>query len=145
MKISSQRLEQQFFRTLNRLVEPAVRRGIGSPRFAPGGLILLETTGFKTGMTRRTPLLATRLGRYTLVSTFRGDRSFWVKNLIKEGRTRYFLGGKEREAHALVMAPGTPYRRPDTLPYLIGRLTDRLAELTGNGWAFVLLGPPAER
>ena len=28
-------LERDFFRYLNALVEPAVRRGIGSPRFTP--------------------------------------------------------------------------------------------------------------
>ena len=93
-----QTLERDFFRTLNRYVEPAVRAGLLSPRYAPGTMIVLETTGFKTGATRRTPLLATRLGRYVFISTVRGNRSFWVKNLQKDASARYYLGGKAIEA-----------------------------------------------
>lgn len=141
MAINRQNLEKNFFRVLNRFVEPAVRFGLGSPRFAPAGLIVLETTGFKTGITRRTPLVATRLGRYVFVSTVRGERSFWVKNLDKEAQTRYYLGGKAREAEAFVMAPGSAYQRPDTLPPLVGKITDRLAGLTEKGFAFVVLAP----
>ena len=48
MTVDRQKLEREFFRMLNRVVEPAVRRGIGSPRFVPGGLILLESVGFKS-------------------------------------------------------------------------------------------------
>ncbi len=55
MPVDRQKLEREFFRMLNRVVEPAVRKGIGSPRFVPGGLILLESTGHKSGQTRRTP------------------------------------------------------------------------------------------
>ncbi|MCB1848305.1 MAG: hypothetical protein KDI04_13230, partial [Halieaceae bacterium] len=60
--MNRQVLEREFFRMLNRVVEPAVRKGVGSPRFLPAGLIVLETVGFKTGAKRRTPLVATRLG-----------------------------------------------------------------------------------
>ena len=87
-----QTLEREFFRKLNSVVEPAVRKGLGSPRIWPSGLILLETTGFKTGVKRRTPLLATRLGKYVFVSTFRADRSFWIRNLRKQPRVFYLLG-----------------------------------------------------
>ena len=83
MKTDKQTLEREFFRMLNRVVEPAVRKGVGSPRFVPGGLIVLETVGFKTGITRRTPLVATRLHRHVIVATYRAERSFWLKNLPK--------------------------------------------------------------
>ena len=135
------RLERDFFRVLNAVVEPAVRRGLGSPRFAPAGLIVLETVGFKSGLTRRTPLVATRLGRYVFVSTFRGDRSFWVKNLQKQPRAHYFLGGRLRETKAFVIAPGKTYRRPRSLPPVIGKITDTIAGLAPEGWAFAVLMP----
>ncbi len=112
----SQTFEREFFRMLNRVVEPAVRFGIGSPRFVPGGLIVLETEGFKTGQMRRTPLVAIRLQRYVFIATARGERSFWVKNLRKKPRVRYWLAGKPREARAFVMAPGKRYRRSASLP-----------------------------
>ena len=102
MTVDRQKLEREFFRMLNRVVEPAVMRGIGSPRFVPGGLILLETIGFKSGARRRTPLVAIRLGGYVFVSTVRGDRSFWVKNLVKKPRVQYYLGGKPRQAKAFI-------------------------------------------
>ena len=145
MTIDRQKLEREFFRMLNRVVEPAVKLGIGSPRFVPGGLILLETTGFKSGATRRTPLVAIRLGGYVFISTVRGDRSFWVNNLIKKPRVQYFLGGKPRQAKAFVMAPGKRYRRPTSLPTYIGRITDFLAPYTRAGWAFAVLSPVAKR
>ncbi len=141
MSLDRQKLEREFFRKLNRIVEPAVRRGIGSPRCAPGGLILLESTGHKSGATRRTPLLSLRLGRYVLITTARGERSFWVRNLRKQPRVRYFLGGEPREARAFVLAPGKRYRRPSSLPAAIGRITDLLASYTQAGWAFAVLSP----
>lgn len=139
--MSFNRLEREFFRKLNAVVEPAVRRGLGSPRIAPGGLIVLETTGFKTGQTRRTPLAAMRLGQYILVSTVRGDRSFWIRNLQKQPRARYFRGGRQHEARAFVIAPGKRYRRPASLPPLLGRLTDAFAEHAPEGWALAVLMP----
>jgi hypothetical protein len=54
----AQRIEADFFRALNALVEPAVHAGCGSPGLLPTGLIVLETTGAKSGQPRRVPLLA---------------------------------------------------------------------------------------
>lgn len=139
-----QKVEREFFRMLNRVVEPAVRYGVGSPRFVPGGLIVLETTGLKSGLKRRTPLVAIRLAGYVFVSTARGDRSLWVKNLAKKPDTRYWLGGKSRSARAFVMMPGKRYRRPGSLPKPIGKITDTLAPYTKAGWAFVVLCPRAK-
>lgn len=136
-----QRLEREFFRMLNRVVEPAVRRGVGSPRFVPGGLIVLETRGSKTGKLRRTPLTATRLQGHVFISTFRGERSFWVQNLQKQPRVSYYLGGRQRQARAFVMLPGKRYKRPKSLPATIGRITDFLAPYTRAGWAFAVLAP----
>ena len=141
MPVDKQTLEREFFRMLNRVVEPAVRHGLGSPRFVPGGLIVLESTGFKSGAMRRTPLVATRLGRYVFISTYRGERSFWVKNLLQQPLAQYYLGGKPRETRAFVMTPGKRYRRPKSLPGGIGRITDFLAPYTRAGWAFAVLAP----
>ncbi|MCB1855550.1 MAG: nitroreductase family deazaflavin-dependent oxidoreductase [Halieaceae bacterium] len=141
--MSRQNLERELFRRLNSVVEPAVRRGLGAPRLLPSGLIVLESRGFKTGLKRSTPLLATRLGRYLLVSTFRAERSFWLRNLREQPRVSYYLAGRERTARAIVIMPGKRYRRPAGLPAAIGRLTDVLATLTRSGWGFALLVPVA--
>ena len=141
MALDKQKFEREFFRMLNRVIEPAVRKGIGSPRFVPGGLIVLETVGAKSGLMRRMPLVATRLGGFVFISTVRGDRSLWVKNLQKRPNTHYFLAGKRRPAKAFVMMPGKRYRRPASLPPFIGKITDFLAPYTKAGWAFAVLVP----
>ncbi len=88
------RLEREFFRKLNAVVEPAVRRGLGSPRIAPAGLIVLESVGFKTGQVRRTPLAGRApRGNMCLSARCAVERSFWVRNLQKQPRTRFYRGG----------------------------------------------------
>ena len=135
-------LEREFFRRLNAVVEPAVRFGIGSPRLAPAGLIVLESTGFKSGIKRRTPLSALKLGPYVVVMTARGNRSFWVKNLRKQSKVRYWRGGREHMARAFVLAPGKPFRPPKYLSPRLVAATRRLNRLTRQGWAFAILSPP---
>lgn len=139
--ISRSKVEQVFFRRLNALVEPLVRRGIGSPSFTPASVILLETVGFKSGLQRRTPLLAIRLGNYTLVSTARGNRSFWVKNLQKNAKTKYYLGGKAKDAKAYVLLPGSNKKLPKSLPSGIQKLAIFLLENAPEAWAFAILAP----
>ena len=134
-------IEQSVFRALNAVVEPAVRRGIGSSSLTPASLIVLETVGFKSGATRRTPLWSICLGRYRIVSTARGDRSFWVKNLLKQPKTRYYVGGKLRESKAIVIAPGAAMRRSQRLTPVMRKLVTIFSRLSQAGWAFAILGP----
>lgn len=126
---------------LNRVVEPAVRLGVGSPRIVPSGFIVLETVGRKTGKLRRSPLAATRFGRYVIVSTYRGDRSQWVLNLAAHPRTRYWLGGKPRDARAFVMYEGKRFRVPKSLPSGMQKVVRFLAPYTKAGWGFAVLSP----
>ena len=131
-------LERDFFRALNNVVEPAVRRGIGSSRFAPAGLIVLETTGFKTGQQRRTPLMALRVGAYTLVGTFRGQRSFWTRNIEKQPNITYYQGGRSYSSTALVMQSGDEEEVFAVLPRYVRRLRQLLQPQIRLGWKFVL-------
>jgi len=97
------RMENEFYRGLNRMVEPFVRAGVGSPVLWPTGAIVLETTGRKSGRTRSVPLLATRVGDLLLVSTVR-RRSQWLKNLAANPEAHYWLAGRAHEATAFVIA-----------------------------------------
>jgi len=126
---------------LNRVVEPAVRAGLGSPRLVPTGFIVLETTGRKSGQLRRSPLAATRLGDYVIVSTFRGGRSQWVRNLAVQPRARYWLGGRARDARAFVMHEGKRFCVPKSLPVGMQTVVRFLAPYTKAGWAFAVLSP----
>ena len=141
MKTDLVKLEREIFRRLNSVVEPAVRRGVASSRLTPASLIVLETTGFKSGKQRRTPLWSFQLGRYRIISTARGDRSLWVRNLQKEPRGNYYLGGRMRPAEALVIAPDADRVPSGVLPPVLARLTRFLARFTDRGWAFAVLVP----
>jgi len=125
---------------LNRVVEPIVRRGFGSPRLAPSGFIVLETVGRKSGELRRSPLAATRIGRHMIVATFRGDRSQWVRNLAAQPLTRYWTRGAPRDARALVIRQGRA-RIPPSLPAPLRRVVRFLVPYTRAGWAFAVLSP----
>lgn len=133
--------EVEFFRAINRVVEPLVRAGVGSPRIVPSGFIVLETVGRKSGRLRRSPLAATRFGGYVLVGTFRGNRSQWVRNLAAQPRTRFWLAGRPRNARAFVMHQGKRFRTPRSLPAPVQGVACLLAPYTKLGWAFAILSP----
>jgi deazaflavin-dependent oxidoreductase (nitroreductase family) len=137
-------LEVEFFRMLNRVVEPIVRSGVGSPRLAPGGFIVLETVGRKSGRASRTPLAAARIGRHFLVATFRGDRSHWVRNLAARPRTRFWTRGSPHEARAFVIRSGSRARIPASLPAPLRSVARLLQRYTRAGWAFAILSPRSE-
>jgi deazaflavin-dependent oxidoreductase (nitroreductase family) len=139
MSTIRQKLERNFFRGLNTFVEPAVRKGVLSPRCAPVGLIVLESTGYKSGALRNTPLLATHIGDYVLVSTGRAKRSFWVRNLQKQPNVSFHLGGKVKKAKSYVITPEEDFQTPKSLPPIVAAAARMLARRGGEGWAFALL------
>jgi deazaflavin-dependent oxidoreductase (nitroreductase family) len=136
-------VEVQFFRMLNRLVEPQIRAGWASPRFVPGGLIVLETTGRRTGRRARVPLAAIRIDGHVLISTFRGSRSEWVQNLSAHPDVRYWLRGQPRPALALVISARHRPRGHQELPAAVRWLVRLLVPYTYAGWAFAVLAPDA--
>ncbi len=134
--------ESEWFRALNRIVEPAVRAGCGSPGILPFGLIVLETKGWSTGRWHRTPHLASAIDGYLLVSTVRGRRSHWVKNLSRHADVRYWSGGQPRQARAIVFSPDGDAPDLQGLSPLLSALVPGLAYLAKDlGCAFALLEP----
>ena len=139
-------IEVEFFRMLNRVVEPRIRAGLGSPCLAPGGFIVLETRGRKTGRLSRTPLAATRILDHVVVGTFRGDRSQWVRNLVADPDTRLWLGGRARPIRAFVLSAETrAARRPRGFPSPLRFVVAFLRPYTRAGWAFAVLAPAKRR
>lgn len=135
----SRSVETQFFRMLNRIVVPYVRVGWGSPRLVPGGLIVLETKGRRTGRRSKVPLAALRIQGHTLVSTFRGNRSEWVKNAFANPSVRYWLRGRPRTAKALVISSRHRPRSRHDFPAEVRWLLPFLVPYTHAGWAFAVL------
>ena len=89
------------FRALNRIVVPAVKRGLGSPLPIGAGLVVLETTGRTSGLPRQVPLVATRCGPKVAVSTVRST-SQWVTNLQNDPTASVWVGGRRRDGVARV-------------------------------------------
>lgn len=94
-------LSRQAFRALNRVVVPAVKRGIGSPLPVGIGLVVLETTGRKSGLPREVPLVAARLGDTVMTSTVR-PRSLWTRNVEATPEVAMWVGGRRRDGSAHV-------------------------------------------
>jgi len=137
-----QTLEKDLYRTFNVFVEPAVRLGCASPAIVLTGLIVLETIGRRTGRARRVPLLAMLIEGHVLVSTLRGNRSQWIRNLATNPHARYWLGGQVREAEALVYAPNQAAPDTSRLPPAVRCVTAGLAPAVRDlGWTFALLVP----
>ncbi len=138
-------VEVQFFRMLNGIVEPYIRAGWASPRLVPGGLIVLETRGRRSGRRSRVPVAAIQLDGHVVVSTFRGERSQWVKNLSANPDVRYWLRGRPRRARALVISARRRAHGRGKLPAAVRWLVHSLVPYTYAGWAFAVLAPERGR
>lgn len=125
-------LEADAFRALNRIVEPAVRAGWGSPGIVSVGLIVLETKGWRSGRWHRTPHVAYAIGDHLLVSTVRGRRSHWVQNLRRSAEVRYWRNGRQYGATAMLFAPSEESPDVGALPPLLRPLAPGLASLASD-------------
>jgi F420H(2)-dependent quinone reductase len=139
------RLEADLFRELNKIVEPLVRAGLGSPVLFPAGAIVIETLGRKSGNLSKVPLMAALVGDLVVVSTVR-RRSNWLKNLAAHSEVKYWLGGREREAIAFAIGPGIEgNERAETvaeLPQRVSCLASALKQHSGMfGTGFAILMP----
>jgi deazaflavin-dependent oxidoreductase (nitroreductase family) len=92
-------IARRGFSTLNSVVRPAVKSGIGNPLPIGAGAVVLETTGRKSGLPRQVPVLATRAGNRLDVSTVRSD-SQWLRNIEADDQVAVWLGGQRRKATA---------------------------------------------
>jgi deazaflavin-dependent oxidoreductase (nitroreductase family) len=134
-------LASGFFQTLNRFAEPLAEAGCFSPEFWPTGLILLETTGRRSGRKHRTPVLAMMMDDHVIVRTFRGERSEWFKNLRANPDVSYWAGGAKKRARATVHAPGEECRTESLPPFAALGVAATSVAIDLMGWRFAVLAP----
>ncbi len=134
------KLERQAFRALNSVVGPSVQRGFGSPCITPWGLVALEHTGRRTGRTYTSPLLAMRMGRHVVVTTYRSERSNWIRNLEDRPKTHLWMNGERRPVRAHVL--NSSGHEPDGTVERVARpLRPAVRALLAAGFAVSVLEP----
>jgi deazaflavin-dependent oxidoreductase (nitroreductase family) len=112
----------------NRLVNPVVRPLILRGIF-PRTHALLETTGRKTGMSRRTPLGNGLRGDTFWIVTEHGYGADYVKNIQQDPRVRVKVGRRWREGTAHILTDDDPNER---LRWLGRPVNDTLLRMVGT-------------
>ncbi len=139
------RLESEFFRALNRVVEPWIGAGAGSPGLIPVGLVTLETIGRVSGEPRPVPLGAYLHAGHLIVGTIRGDRSHWLRNLVANPKASCSLWGGRHAVSATVWRPGQLPLTPPAYPLTVRMLVGAMIPLTTLGYSFAVLAPEDPR
>jgi deazaflavin-dependent oxidoreductase (nitroreductase family) len=104
MASRSSSLLPRLLRTVNGVVTPAVKAGIGSPPPIGVGIVVVETTGRRSGLPREVPLLALRWGDRVRVGTARRN-SQWTANAAADPSVSVWVCGQKRPATAELLGP----------------------------------------
>jgi deazaflavin-dependent oxidoreductase (nitroreductase family) len=96
---------------LNPFVKGAARAGIPLP-----GIAILETTGRKSGLPRRTPVGKALEGDTLWVVAEHGRKAAWVRNIQANPRLRVRLGRRWRTATAHPLPDDDPRERQRRIP-----------------------------
>jgi deazaflavin-dependent oxidoreductase (nitroreductase family) len=104
---ASKRRASRAFAT--RVVNPAVR-ALAERGLAPG-VALLETTGRRSGLPRRTPVGDGLRGEHFWIVTEHGYAADYVRNIQADPRVRVLAGGRWRAGTAHLLPDEDPYAR----------------------------------
>jgi deazaflavin-dependent oxidoreductase (nitroreductase family) len=126
-------------RLLNPLVKAAANAGIPLP-----SLVILETTGRKSGQPRRTPVGKAVEGNTLWIVAEHGRRAGYVRNLEANPRVRVKLGRRWRTGTARTMPDDDPRQRQRQIP---NRLNSAVVRVMGSDLLTVRvdLDPPEAR
>ena len=95
----------------NPLVKTAARAGVPLP-----GIAILETTGRRSGVPRRTPVGKAVDGDTLWIVAEHGRRAAYVRNIEADPRVRVKLGRRWRSGRARTLPDDDPIARQRTMP-----------------------------
>jgi deazaflavin-dependent oxidoreductase (nitroreductase family) len=98
-------------RVVNPVVKAAAERGIPLP-----SLVILETTGRKSGLPRRTPVGKAIEGNTLWIVTEHGRKAGYVRNIEANPRVRVKVGRRWRTGTARVMPDDDSRERQRRMP-----------------------------
>jgi deazaflavin-dependent oxidoreductase (nitroreductase family) len=98
-------------RVVNPVVKAAAERGIPLP-----SLVILETTGRKSGLPRRTPVGKAIEGNTLWIVTEHGRKAGYVRNIEANPRVRVKVGRRWRTGTARAMPDDDPRERQRRMP-----------------------------
>jgi deazaflavin-dependent oxidoreductase (nitroreductase family) len=109
-------------RLLNPLVRAAADAGLPLP-----GLVILETTGRRSGQPRRTPVGKAQEGDTLWVIAEHGRRASYVRNIEANPRVRVRVGRDWRTGTARVLLDDDPRERQRRIPNRLNSAAVRVA------------------
>jgi deazaflavin-dependent oxidoreductase (nitroreductase family) len=110
----------------NRLLNPFVRAAANAGLPLPG-IVILETTGRRSGQPRRTPVGKAVDGDTVWVIAEHGRRASYVRNIEANPRVRVRVGRDWRTGTARLLPDDDPLERQRRLPNRINSVAVRLA------------------
>jgi deazaflavin-dependent oxidoreductase (nitroreductase family) len=126
-------------RVFNPLIKAAANAGIPLP-----GVMILETTGHRSGLPRRTPVGKALDGDTLWIVTEHGRRAGYVRNIEANPRVRVKLGRGWRSGTARTLRDDDPRERQRRMP---NKLNSAVVRAMGTELLTVRidLDPPAGR
>jgi len=98
-------------RVFNPVVKAAANAGLPLP-----GLVILETTGRKSGLPRRNPVGKALVGDTLWIVAEHGQRAGYVRNISANPRVRVKIGRRWRSGTAQPMPDDDPRERQRRMP-----------------------------
>lgn len=111
-------------RLVNPFVKALAERGIRTP-----GVAILETTGRKSGQTRRTPVTDGLIDDTFWIVAEHGRRAGYVRNLEANPRVRVKVKGRWRTGTAHTMPEDDPRARQRLIPH---RMSSAMVRAMGS-------------
>ena len=89
-----------FIWRLMRRMSNRVIRLVAAGRGPAGVVLVLTTTGRKSGLPRQTPLQYEQVGEDIYIASARGPQADWFRNLQADPRVQVLVGGRQLPAQA---------------------------------------------